>query len=77
MYLGNSKFIKNQQVSIFSILVLNRAKNFIPMLANANQKLEQDIGEKSADQFDIENVDEDEKFIEMVSWFGFELPVDS
>merc|ERR1719378_118456 len=45
--------------------VLNRAKNFIPMLANANQKLEQDIGEKSADQFDIENVDEDEKFIEM------------
>ncbi len=48
------------------ISVLSRAKNFIPMLVNANHQLQKDMKETSAEKFDIENVDQDEKFIEMV-----------
>lgn len=45
--------------------VLNRVKNFLPVMASANQHLEKEIKESSPSKFNIEDVDESENYIEM------------
>ena len=46
--------------------MLSRAKNFLPLLAAANEKLEKELSTNAADSLNIENVEEDEQYIEMV-----------
>ena len=50
------------------ILVLSQVKDFLPLLASANEKLEKDLAFKPLSDFDIENVESDETFVEMVSF---------
>ncbi|XP_019747397.1 NOP protein chaperone 1 [Hippocampus comes] len=45
--------------------VMERLQNFLPQIAEANQKLKQQIEETSATHFDIEDVEAAEKIIEM------------
>ncbi|KAM4614936.1 NOP protein chaperone 1 [Polymixia lowei] len=45
--------------------VLDRLQSFLPQMAQANEKLKQQMDESPAGQFDIESVEEDEKVIEM------------
>ena len=47
--------------------VLSRVKDFLPTMAAANTKLEESMKELGPEAFDIENVDESEKHVEMVS----------
>lgn len=47
--------------------MLNRVKNFLPVMASANQHLEKEIKESSPSKFNIEDVDESENYIEMAS----------
>uniref|UniRef100_A0A3Q3ACP5 NOP protein chaperone 1 n=1 Tax=Kryptolebias marmoratus TaxID=37003 RepID=A0A3Q3ACP5_KRYMA len=47
--------------------VLERLQDFLPQMAEANEKLRRQIDEAPAGHFDIENVKEAEKVIEMVS----------
>ena len=54
-------------MSVFSLSVLDRVKDFIPLLASANESLEKEMTGKPAEEFDIENVDKDDQYIEMVS----------
>ena len=42
-------------------------KNFLPLMAAANDRLEKDISTNTTDAFDIENINEDEQYVEMVS----------
>lgn len=48
------------------VLVLERLQSFLPQMAEANEKLKQQIEEAPAGRFDIENVEEAQKVIEMV-----------
>ncbi|XP_054608396.1 uncharacterized protein C12orf45 homolog [Dunckerocampus dactyliophorus] len=45
--------------------VMGRLQSFLPQIAEANQKLKQQMEGSSAAHFDIENVEEAEKVIEM------------
>ncbi|KAK5849326.1 hypothetical protein PBY51_008976 [Eleginops maclovinus] len=45
--------------------VLDRLQSFLPQMAEANKKLKQQMDEAPAGSFDIENVGEAEKVIEM------------
>ncbi|KAK7878914.1 hypothetical protein WMY93_030848 [Mugilogobius chulae] len=45
--------------------VLERLQSFLPQMAAANQKLQREIEAGSAEHFDIENVDEAQRVIEM------------
>lgn len=45
--------------------VLERLQSFLPQMAEANEKLKQQLEEAPEGQFDIENVDEAERVIEM------------
>ncbi|CAG5927218.1 NOP protein chaperone 1 isoform 2-T2 [Menidia menidia] len=45
--------------------VLERLQNFLPQIAQANEKLKQQIDEAPAGHFDIECVEEAERIIEM------------
>ncbi|KAG7235821.1 hypothetical protein INR49_002120 [Caranx melampygus] len=45
--------------------VLERLQNFLPQMAEANEKLKRQMEEAPAGHFDIENVDEAQKVIEM------------
>ncbi|XP_020779320.1 uncharacterized protein C12orf45 homolog [Boleophthalmus pectinirostris] len=45
--------------------VLDRLQSFLPQMAAANQKLQREMEAGSAEQFDIENVDEAPRVIEM------------
>eukprot|EP00795_Rhopilema_esculentum_P001973 gene1973-17518_t len=45
--------------------VLSQVKDFLPLLASANEKLEKDLAFKPLSDFDIENVESDEKYVEM------------
>ncbi|KAM3859108.1 NOP protein chaperone 1 [Diretmus argenteus] len=45
--------------------VLSRLQSFLPQLADANEKLKQQMNESPASHFDIESVEEAEKVIEM------------
>uniref|UniRef100_A0AAQ5XKN0 Uncharacterized protein n=1 Tax=Amphiprion ocellaris TaxID=80972 RepID=A0AAQ5XKN0_AMPOC len=47
--------------------VLDRLQSFLPQMAEANEKLRQQMEEAPAGHFDIESVEEAEKVIEMVS----------
>lgn len=46
--------------------VLDRLQNFLPQMAEANQKLKAQMEEAPAGHFDIERVDEAQRVIEMV-----------
>ncbi|KAL4624968.1 hypothetical protein GN956_G18169 [Arapaima gigas] len=45
--------------------VLDRLQRFLPQIAQANEKLRLEMESSPASQFDIENVEESEKVIEM------------
>ncbi|XP_029901624.1 NOP protein chaperone 1 [Myripristis murdjan] len=45
--------------------VLDRLQSFLPQMAEANEKLKQQMDELPAEHFDIESVEEAEKVIEM------------
>ncbi|KAL6069195.1 NET domain-containing protein [Balamuthia mandrillaris] len=45
--------------------VLSRVKSFLPQLQQANETLKQEMEIKPAAEFDIENVDESQPYIEM------------
>lgn len=45
--------------------VLERLQSFLPQMAEANEKLKQQLEEAPEGRFDIENVDEAERVIEM------------
>lgn len=47
--------------------VLERLQSFLPQMAMANEKLQQQMDEAPAGHFDIESVGEAERVIEMVS----------
>lgn len=47
-------------------LVLERLQSFLPQMAKANEKLKQQMEEAPTGCFDIENVEEAQKVIEMV-----------
>lgn len=47
--------------------VLERLQNFLPQMAKANQKLQEQMDEAPVGHFDIERVDEAQRVIEMVS----------
>lgn len=47
--------------------VLERLQSFLPQMAEANEKLKQQMEEAPAGCFDIESVEEAERVIEMVS----------
>ncbi len=49
------------------VLVLQRLQNFLPQMAEANEKLKQQMAEAPAGSFDIESIDEAKRVIEMVS----------
>ncbi|MEQ2191949.1 hypothetical protein XENOCAPTIV_004800 [Xenoophorus captivus] len=49
------------------VSVLERLQSFLPQMADANEKLKQQMEEAPEGRFDIENVDEAERVIEMVS----------
>ena len=50
------------------VLVLERLQSFLPQMAEANDKLKQQIEEAPAGYFDIECVEEAQRVIEMVSF---------
>ncbi|XP_040200173.1 uncharacterized protein C12orf45 homolog [Rana temporaria] len=45
--------------------ILDRVQSFLPQLASANEKLSKEIGTCPAGTYDIENVEDQEKIIEM------------
>lgn len=45
--------------------VLERLQRFLPQMAEANEKLKQDMAKAPSESFDIESVDEADKVIEM------------
>eukprot|EP00112_Aurelia_sp_Birch-Aquarium-sp1_P006088 Seg1680.14 transcript_id=Seg1680.14/GoldUCD/mRNA.D3Y31 product="putative protein C12orf45-like" protein_id=Seg1680.14/GoldUCD/D3Y31 len=47
------------------VKVLDRVKDFIPLLASANENLEKEMTGKPAAEFDIENVEKDDQYVEM------------
>lgn len=47
--------------------VLERLQSFLPQMAEANEKLKQQMEDAPAGCFDIESVEEAERVIEMVS----------
>ena len=47
--------------------VLERLQSFLPQMAEANEKLRQQMEGAPAGLFDIESVEEDQRVIEMVS----------
>lgn len=47
--------------------VLDRLQSFLPQMAQANESLKQQMESVPAGHFDIENTDDAEKVIEMVS----------
>lgn len=49
------------------VSVLERLQSFLPQMANANEKLKQQMEEAPAGYFDIESVDGAQRVIEMVS----------
>lgn len=49
------------------VSVLERLQRFLPQMAEANEKLKQDMAKAPSESFDIESVDEADKVIEMVS----------
>lgn len=62
-------------VAFFVILfsALSKAKLFLPQLQKANQDLEAIVSSGRRDAVDIEKIDEDEQFIEMVNFCFFHL----
>lgn len=51
------------------VAVLDRLQSFLPQMAQANQKLREELESSPAGRFDIECVGDEEKVIEMVSPF--------
>lgn len=49
--------------------MLERLQTFLPQMAEANEKLRQQMEEAPAGLFDIEQVDQGQRVIEMVSVF--------
>lgn len=49
-----------------SLLVTARVRAFLPLMAEANRKLDADMRSQPREAFNIENVDESEPHIEMV-----------
>ena len=49
------------------VTVLNRVKDFLPRMKEAEQQLEKEVNEKSPCELDIEYVDDSAPYIEMVS----------
>lgn len=49
------------------VTVLNRVKDFLPRMKEAEQQLEKELHEKSSSELDIENVDDSAPYIEMVN----------
>lgn len=58
--------VKWNDVCVPFASVLERLQNFLPQMAEANKKLEQQMEEAPAGHFDIESVEEAERVIEMV-----------
>lgn len=52
--------------------VLKRLQTFLPQMAEANEKLRQQLEEAPAGSFDIENVESAQRVIEMVRVFSGE-----
>ena len=52
---------------ISHLTVLNRVKDFLPRMKEAEQQLEKELNEKSPCELDIEYVDDSSPYIEMVS----------
>ncbi|XP_063783837.1 NOP protein chaperone 1 isoform X1 [Pseudophryne corroboree] len=48
--------------------ILDRVQNFLPQMAQANENLSREIESSPARAFDIENIEKEEKIIEM--WFS-------
>lgn len=55
--------------------VLERLQSFLPQMAEANEKLKQQMDEAPAGYFDIESVEEAQRVIEMVSVKSAFLPL--
>lgn len=53
--------------------VLERLQSFLPQMAEANEKLRQQMENAPDGYFDIERVEEAQRVIEMVSFFGTHL----
>lgn len=53
-------------VLLHCVSVLDRLQSFLPQMAEANEKLKQQMEEAPAGRFDIESVEEAERVIEMV-----------
>lgn len=49
------------------VTVLNRVKDFLPRMKEAEQQLEEELHEKSPTELDIESVDDSVPYIEMVN----------
>lgn len=47
--------------------MLDRVQGFLPLMAEADQKLKEDMESLPADALNIENVDDDEAHVEMVT----------
>ena len=54
----------------FTFLVLDRVQTFLPLMAEADEKLKQDIACLPAGSLDIENVEHDHTHVEMVSIYS-------
>lgn len=52
---------------VFCVSVLDRLQSFLPQMADANEKLKQQMEGAPAGFFDIESVEEAQRIIEMVS----------
>ena len=52
---------------IFWAAVLQRVKDFLPRMKEAEEALEKDLDVKSASELDIENVEDSAPYIEMVN----------
>lgn len=47
--------------------MLDRVQGFLPLMAEADQKLKEDMESLPVDALNIENVDDDEAHVEMVT----------
>lgn len=62
-----SRALVHAKDMISHVTVLNRVKDFLPRMKEAEQQLEKELNEKSPCELDIEYVDDSAPYIEMVS----------
>ena len=70
-----SDYLDNQHNFLISLFtVLARVKSFLPEMQAAEKDLAKRMTKEPAQSFDIENVKEDEKHVEMVCIFPYFCP---